>query len=348
MLCMQKKNVNWTEHYKRKRRASNDSLSFWRFTYYHTLEPSAAPGQRSGMLFFFLLFFQHCELSIVLCFAPVIFVHVTVKMVMMRSVFRINDWNGMERTWKWDKTMQMSAQASSTITTAPPNTPAAAARTHGKRWWWNDVRRKKGTKTITRKRLFMVTPSWKDMPRIKRKPINTRRTFTQFISINRQQNGTNSIKVNNCQCLTFVFICKWSFIDIESAHKHRHQSASTYIYRGNAATVMVATRYWSTAKASHPFIHSQCLNIIVRFLCSAAPRSLSLSSLSLFMQSLHFFHNQNTWLKFMDGVNENDGKISKRRKATKEGAKRERERKKTNWYVRINKNVTFTVNASQS
>lgn len=103
MLCMQKKNVNWTEHYKRKRRASNDSLSFWRFTYYHTLEPSAAPGQRSGMLFFFLLFFQHSELSIVLCFAPVIFVHVTVKMVMMRSVFRINDWNGMERTWKWEQ-----------------------------------------------------------------------------------------------------------------------------------------------------------------------------------------------------------------------------------------------------
>lgn len=30
----------------------------------------------------------------------------------------------------------------------------------------------------------------------------------------------------------------------------------------------------------------------------------------------------------MDGVNENDGKISKRRKATKEGAKRERERGK--------------------
>lgn len=52
------------------------------------------------------------------CFILYICSHGIVKMVMMRSVFRINDWNGMERTWKWDKTMQMSTRTSSSTTTS--------------------------------------------------------------------------------------------------------------------------------------------------------------------------------------------------------------------------------------
>lgn len=76
---------------------------------------------------------------------------------------------------------------------------------------------------------IMVTMVWKDAS-IERKPINTRRTFTQFFSINRQRSGTNSIKVNNfninaCLCLYVNEV-------VDCRHMRFHNIFIIIVYKG--------------------------------------------------------------------------------------------------------------------
>lgn len=78
---------------------------------------------------------------------------------------------------------------------------------------------------------------WKDA-RIERKPINTRRTFIQFISINRQRSGTNSIKVNNfninaCLCLYVNEV-------VDCRHTRFHNIFIIIVYKGSSFCSIVS------------------------------------------------------------------------------------------------------------